>query len=133
MKLIAQFAVIASCVVMVIALPLVAQQAPGLPEGWRYSGGGYMTGPTGQLRLAPPRLSPATSGSPTVFAGPMLIIPLFTPPLLWLPLEIPTGPIPIVPTITLKNNRFTYDPPLDFGYPPWFFNGPGILTTLPEK
>ena len=58
-------------IAFVIPLFLQAQQHPQLPEGWKYIGSGYMRGPDGQERLAPPRLSPATPWDPLVFAAPM--------------------------------------------------------------
>ena len=61
-------------IAFVIPLFLQAQQHPQLPEGWKYIGSGYMRGPNGQERVAPPRLGPATPWDPLVFDAPIPLL-----------------------------------------------------------
>ncbi len=64
---------LAAALPIALAIPLFlqAQQHPQLPEGWKYIGSGYMRGPNGQERVAPPHFWPATPWDPLVFAVPM--------------------------------------------------------------
>ena len=64
---------LAAALTIALAIPLflMAQQHPQLPAGWKYIGSGYMRGPNGLERLAPPGLSPATPWDPPVFATPV--------------------------------------------------------------
>jgi hypothetical protein len=64
---------LAAALTIAFAIPLFleAQQHPQLPEGWKYIGSGYMRGPNGLERLAPPAFSPGTPWDPLVFAAPV--------------------------------------------------------------